>query len=77
MSKENHKRERMSVHKAITMSINTVRIYINDTEKDNYETSLKGIASSIRAKLNVLDKLDLKLICTYQGRNRQGNNRCE
>ena len=54
----------MSVRKAIAMSINTAKVYINDTEKDNYETSLKGIASSIRAKLNVLDKLDSKLICT-------------
>ena len=64
MSEENHKRERTSVRKAITMSINTTRVYINDTEKDNYETSLKGIVSSIRAKLIVSDKLDSKLICT-------------
>ena len=62
-------KKRTLVHRQITMAINTARGYIRDPEMENYETSLKGISTLLKAKLNTLEDLDSQIMASCEDEN--------
>ena len=64
---ESEKKQRSSVRKAITISINAAKGYMTGDEiAEGDESKLKGLAALLRTKLNVLDTLDEKIITTCE-----------
>ena len=62
-------KKRTLVRRQITMAINTARGYIRDPEMENYETSLKGISTLLKSKLNTLEDLDFQIIASCEDEN--------
>ena len=62
---DSDKKQRMSVRKAVTVSINSAKACLQDSDNiSEYEAKLKGLASLMRAKLCILEELDAKIIAT-------------
>ena len=60
---ENDKRLRSTARKKITISIKSAKNYlVNNEETIDNDTKLKGLASLLRSKQNILEDLDAKII---------------